>query len=74
MVKFLVDLMESGKVTTSLLICQPILIYFFQFQEPENDIVSLSGSDDDIGAQVREAITRLAAGGVGKKLLLRFQD
>lgn len=58
----------------SLLICHPILNYYLQLREPENDIVSLSGSDDDIGAQVREAITRLAAGGVGKKLLLRFQD
>jgi hypothetical protein len=45
-----------------------------QLREPEHEIVSLTGSDENVGEQVREAVTRLASGRVGKKILLRFQD
>jgi len=57
MVRFLVGLMEDGKL-----------------REPEHEIVPLTGSEDAVGETVRKAISRLAAGGVGKKLLLKFID
>jgi len=45
-----------------------------KLREAEHEIVSLTGSDDHIGETVRGAIAKLAAGGIGKKLLLKFED
>lgn len=45
-----------------------------QLREPAHDIVPVKGSDDHIGEIVRDAVARLAAGGSGKKLLLKFED
>jgi len=40
----------------------------------EHEIVSLSGSEDSIGGEIRDIIRRLNEGGLGKKILLRFED
>ncbi|KIJ38691.1 hypothetical protein M422DRAFT_258562 [Sphaerobolus stellatus SS14] len=39
----------------------------------EHEIVSLAGSEDNIGQKVASVIKKLNEGGVGKKMLLKFE-
>jgi len=50
------------------------LFVLLKLKAAEHDIVFLSGSEDVIGKKVRGVVTKLSEGGLGKKILLKFED
>jgi len=45
-------------------------------QEPEHEVISIDGQDNDSEAtrRMREVFQKLAEGSYGKKVLIRFND